>query len=138
MSVPYRPKRPLSITQNTVVVAVVQQLSPVQLCNPIDCNVPGFPVPQQLPEPTQTHVHCVGDAIQPSHPLSSSSPPPSIKVFSSESALHMRWPKDWNFSFSISPSDEYSGLISFRIDSFALLLSKGLSRVFSSTTVRKH
>ena len=91
------------------------------LCNPIDCNVPGFPVPQQLPEPTQTHVHCIGDAIQPFHPLSSSSPPPSIKVFSSESALRMRWPKDWNFSFSISPSNEYSGLISIRIDWFDFL-----------------
>ena len=108
------------------------------LCDPRDCSMPGFPIHHQLPEPTQTHVHCIGDAIQPFHPLSSSSPPPSIKVFSSESALRMRWPKDWNFSFSISPSNEYSGLISFKIDSSALLLSKGLSRVFSSTTVQKH
>ena len=60
---------------------------------------------------------------------------PSIRVFSDESTLHIRWPKYWSFSFSISPSNEYSGLISFRIDWFDLLQSKGLSRVFSNTTV---
>ena len=68
----------------------------------------------QLPELTQTHVHWVGDAIQPSHPLLSPSPPApnpsSIRVFSNESTLHMRWPKYWSFSFSISPSDEHPGL----------------------------
>ena len=83
------------------------------------------PCSSQLPESTQTHVHCVGDAIQPSHPLSSPSPPPSIfpsiGVFSNESALRIRWPKYWNFSFNISPSNEYSGLISFRIEWFDLL-----------------
>ena len=63
---------------------------------------------------------------------------PSIRVFSNESALHSRWPKYWSFSFSISPSTEYSGLISFRIDWFHLLESKGLSRVFSNTTIEKH
>ena len=63
---------------------------------------------------------------------------PSIRVFSNELAVQIRWPKYWSFSFSISLSNEYSGLISFRIDRFDLLLSKGLSRVFSSTTVRKH
>ena len=63
---------------------------------------------------------------------------PSIRVFSNESVLHIRWPKYWSFSFSISPSNEYSGLISFSIDWFDLLLSKRLSRVFSSTTIRKH
>ena len=62
---------------------------------------------------------------------------PSIRVFSNESTLHIRWPNYWSFSFSISPSNEYSGLISFRVDWFDLLLSKGLSRVFSSTTVQK-
>ena len=72
-------------------------------------------------ELTQTHVHHVGDAIQPSHPLSSPSPPAfkfshSIRVFSNELVLHIRWPKYWSFSFSFSPSSEYSGLISFRID----------------------
>ena len=63
---------------------------------------------------------------------------PSIKVFANESVLHIRWPKFWNFSFSIRPSNKYSGLISFRIDWFDLLRSKGLSRVFSNTTVQKH
>ena len=85
------------------------------LCNPMDCSTPGFPVLHQLPEPTQTHVHCIGDAIEPSHPLSSPSSPtfnlPSIRVFWNKSVLHIRWPKYWSFSFSISPSNEYSGLI---------------------------
>ena len=63
---------------------------------------------------------------------------PSIRVFSNESALCIRWPKYWSFSFSISPSNEYSGLISFRIDWFVSWQSKGLSRVFSNTTVQKH
>ena len=117
----------------------VVQLYPA-LWNPMDCSTPGFPVLHYLPEFAQTHVHWVGDAIQPSHPLSSPSPPAfnlsSIRVFSSESALHIRWPKYW--SFSISPSNEYSGLISSRSDRFDLLAVKGLSRVFSSTTVWKH
>ena len=85
----------------------------------------GFPVHHQLPELAQTHIHRVSDAIQPSHPLSSPSPPasafPSIRVFSNESVLCIRWSKYWSFSFSISPSHEYSGLISFRIDWFDLL-----------------
>ena len=63
---------------------------------------------------------------------------PSMRVFSSESALHIRWPKDWSFSFSISSSNEYSGLISFRIYWSISLLSSGLSRIFSSTTIQKH
>ena len=63
---------------------------------------------------------------------------PSIRVFSKESVLHIRWPKCWSFSFSFSPSDEYSGLISFRIDWLNLLAVKGLSRVFSNTTIQKH
>ena len=78
------------------------------------------PCPSPLPEFTQTHVHRVSDAIQPSHPLSSPSPPapilPSIRVFSNESTLRMRWPKYWSFSFSISPSKDIPGLISFRMD----------------------
>ena len=110
------------------------------LCSPIDCSAPGPPVHHYLLEFPQTHVHWIGDAIQPSHPLSSLILPPSIfpsiRVFSSESVLHIRWPKYWSFSFSISPSSEYSRLISFRID--WLNLSKGLSRVFSNTTVQKH
>ena len=82
------------------------------------CSTPGLPVHLQLPKPTQTHVHHVGDAIKPSHPLSSPLPSifPSIKVFSNESVLCIRWPKYWSFSFSISPSNEYSGLIFLRID----------------------
>ena len=89
-------------------------------------STPGLPVHRQLPEFTQTHVHRVSDAIQPSHPLLSPSPPapsipPSIKVFSNESTLCRRWPKYWSFSFSISPSNEYSELISFRIDWFDVL-----------------
>ena len=92
------------------------------LCDPMDCSTPGFPVHHQLPELTQTHVHWVGDAIQPSHPLSSPSPPAfnlsSIRVFSSESVHRIRWPNYWSFSFSISPSNEYLGLISFRMDWF--------------------
>ena len=87
--------------------------------------MPGFPVLHYLTEFAQTHVHCVSDAIQPSHSLSPPSLPafnlPNISVFSSESALHIRWPQYWNFSFSISPSNEYSELISFRIDWFDLL-----------------
>ena len=83
----------------------------------MDCSTTHHPVHCQLPEFTQTHFHWVGDAIQPSHPLLSLSPPPSIfpsiRVFSSESVLRIRWPKYWSFSFSISPSNEYSGLISF-------------------------
>ena len=64
--------------------------------------------------------------------------PPSVRVFSSESALHIRWPKYWSFSFSINPSNEYSGLISFRMDWLDFLAVQGLSRVFSNTTVQKH
>ena len=117
------------------------------LWDPMDCSTPGFPVHHQLMEPTQTHVHWVSDGIQPSHPLSSPSPPafnlsqhqglfqgvnPTASVqklfcgicsvfkwsfnelMGGESALCIRWPKCWSFSFSISPSSECSGLISFR------------------------
>ena len=99
------------------------------LCSPMNHSMPGLPVHHQLPEFTQTHVHRCGDAIQPSHPLSSPTPPalnfPSIKVFSNESALHIRCPKYWSFSFNISPSDEHPGLISFRIDWLDLLEVQG-------------
>ena len=92
-------------------------------------STPGLPVHHQLPEFTETHVHRVSDAIQPSHPLSSPSPPapipPGIRVFSNESTLRMRWPKYWNFSFSIIPSKEIPGLISFRMDWLDLLAVQG-------------
>ena len=90
----------------------------------MDCSTPGLPVHHQLPEFTQTCAHRVGDAIQPSHPLLSPSHPsifPSIRVFSNESVLCIRWPKYWSFNLSISPSNEYSGMISFRMDWLNLL-----------------
>ena len=110
-------------------VLVVQSLSCVWLCDPMDCSMPGFPVLHHLLELVQTHVGWVDDAIQPSYPLSSPSPPTfnlsQHQGLSNESALHIRWPKYWSFSFSIRPSNEYSGLISFRIDRFDLLEVQG-------------
>ena len=100
------------------------------LCNAMDCSMSGFPIHHQHPEPAQTPVHRVGDAIKTSHPLSSllllPSIFPSIKVFSNESVLYIRWPKYGSFSFSISPSNEYSGLISFRMDWLDLLAVQGI------------
>ena len=99
------------------------------LCDSMDCSMPGLPVHHQLPELTQTHAHWVGDAIQHlilCHPLLLlSSIFPSIRVFSNESALHIKWPKYWSFCFNISPSNEYSGLISFRMDWLDLLTVQG-------------
>ena len=90
------------------------------LCNPIDCSTPSLPVHHQLLKFAQSHVRWVSDAIQPSHPLLSPSPPPVFNLSQHqaliESALRIRWPKYWSFSFSINPSNEYSGLISFRMD----------------------
>ena len=109
------------------------------ICDPRDCSMPGFPVHHQLLEFAQIHVYQVSDAIQLILccplllPLSNF---PSIRVFPNGSVLHIRWPKNWN-SFSISPSNEYSGLISFRMDWFHLAV-KGLSRVFCNSTVQKH
>ena len=107
-------------------------------CHLMDSSTPGLPVHHQLPEFTQIHVHWVSDASQTPHPLLSAFPPPSIfpsiKVFSTESVLCIRWPKYWSFSFSTSPSNDYSGLISFGI----FLQSKRLSRVFSNTTIQNH
>ena len=122
-------------TLNKLVIHESAQFSAVAqsrltLYNPMDCSSPGFPVHHQLLEPTQTHVHRVGDAIQPSHPLLSllllPPIPPSIRVFSNESILRMRWPKYWSFSFfSIRPSNEYPGLISFKMDWLDLLAVQG-------------
>ena len=95
----------------------------------MNCSTPGLPVHHQLLEFTQTHAHRVSDAIQPSHPLLSPSfpapIPPSIKVFSNQSTLCMRWPKYWSFIFSIIPSKEIPGLISFRMDWLDLLAVQG-------------
>ena len=107
------------------------------LCDPMNCSTPSFPVLHCLPELAQTHVHWVCDAIHHlilCHPLLLPSIFPSIRVFSNESALHIRWPKYW--SFSISASSSYSGLISVGLTSLTFLLSKGVSRVFSSTTIK--
>ena len=108
--------------------SLVTQSCPT-LCNPMDCSTPGFPVHHQLPEFTQTHVHHVNDAIQPSHPLSSLFLLPlifpSIRGFSNESLLPSRGPNYQSFSFNISPSNEYSGLISFRMDWLYLLAVQG-------------
>ena len=102
-------------TESILLSSVAQ--SCLTLCNPMDCSTSGLPVHHQLLELTQTHVRQVSDAIQPSNPLLSPSPLPSIfpniRVFSIESVLRIRWPKYW--SFSISPFNEYSGLISFRM-----------------------
>ena len=114
-------------TFSSVQLSSVAQSCPT-LCDPMNRSMPGLPVHHQLPEFTQTQVHRVSDAIQPSHPLSSPSPPtipPSIRVFSNESTLRMRWPKYWSFRFSIIPSKEQPGLISFRMDWLNLLAVQG-------------
>ena len=99
-------------------------------CASISCSTPGFPVLHYLSEHAQTHFHCVRDTTQPSHPLSLLSPPalifPSFMIFSNEEILGIiRWPEYWSFSFSISSSSEFSGLISFRINWFDLLAVQG-------------
>ena len=113
----------------------------------MDCSTQGLPVHHQLPEFTQIHVYWVGDAIQQSHPLSSPSPPafnlPSMTVFSNESVLCIRWPKYWSLSFSISPSNEYSGLIFFRMDWLDLLAVQGtlkslLQHCSSKASILRH
>ena len=95
----------------------------------MDCSTPVFPVLHYLPEFAQTYVHWVDDAIQSAHPLSPTSPPAfnlsSIKVFSNESVLCIRWPKYWSFIFRICPSNEYSGLISYKINWIVLLIVQG-------------
>ena len=98
----------------------------LSLCDSIDCSRSGFPVLHHLPEFDQTHVHQVSGAFQPSRPLLS--PSPSAFNLSQHQALCFRWPKYWSFSFSISPSNEYSGLISFRIDWMDLLAIQGTFR----------
>ena len=103
-------------------------------CDLMNRSTPGLPVHHHLPEFTQTHVHRVSDAIQSSHPLPSPSPPAlipsSIRVFSNESTFRMRWPEYWSFSFSISPSKEHPGPISFRMDWLDLLAVQGTLKSF--------
>ena len=95
----------------------------------MDCSTPGFLVHHKFLEPTQTHVHLISDAIQPSHPLLPPSPPTfnlsQHQGLLNESVVHIRWPKYWSFSFNISPSNEYSGLISFSIDWLDLFTVQG-------------
>ena len=111
--------------QYNIQFSSVQSLSRVWLCDPMDHSTPGLPI-HLIPEITQTHVNWVCDAIQPSHPpLLPPSIFPSIRVFSNESALHVRWPKYTRFSFNFSPSNEDSGLISFRVDWLDLLAEQG-------------
>ena len=124
------------------IVAVVQLLSHIWLCDPVDCSMPGFPILHYLLEFSETPFHWVSDTIQPTnsllHPF-----PPALSLSQHQGLFHhlalcTRWPKYWSFSFSISPSNENSGLISFRIDWFDLLAVQGHSGVFSSTTLWKH
>ena len=112
------------------------------LCDPMDYSTPGLPVHHQLPGFTQTHVHRVSDTIQHlilCHPLLL--PPsifPSIRVFSNESVLCLRWPKYWSFRFNISPSNEYSGLISFRMDWLDFIAGQGTLKSLLQHEVQKH
>ena len=111
------------------------------LCDPMDCSTPGLPAYQQLPELLK--LMSIESVIPSNHPilchplLLLPAIFPNIRVFSSESAVRIRWPKYWSFSFNISPSNEHPGLISFRTGWMSLQY-KGLSRVFSNTTVQKH
>ena len=112
-----------------ICLSSVQSLSHVWLCDSMNPSTPGLPVHHHLPEFTQTHIHRVGDAIQPSHPLSSPFPPatnPSQhQSLFHKSTLCVRWPKYWSFSFSIIPSKEHPGLIFFRMDWLDLLAVQG-------------
>ena len=109
----------------------VAQSCPI-LCDHVDCSSSGLQVPHHLLEFAQVHVHCIGDTVQPSHPLTPflllPSIFPSIRDFSNESSDLIRWPKYWSFSFSISPSSEYSGLIHLMIDWFDFFALQGTLR----------
>ena len=121
----------------------VQSLSHDQHCDLLECSMPGLPAHHQFLELTQTYLHWW--SVRPSNHLIHCHPLllpslifSSIMVFSNESASHIRWPKYWSFSFNISPSSEYSGLIFFKKTGLISLLSKGISKVFSNTTGQKH
>ena len=125
---PLNPGQFLKFEFSSVQFSSVAQSCPT-LCDPMNRSTPGLPVHHQVQESTQTHVHCVSDAIQASHPLSSPSPP-ALNISQhqgllNESALQIRWPKYWSFSFHISPSNEHPGLISFRMDWLDLLAVQG-------------
>ena len=127
-------------TSPSVEFSSVAQLCPT-LYDSMDCSMPGFPVHHQLPELAQTHVHGVSDAIQPSPPLSSPSPAFRLSQHQGlfqESVLLIKWPKYWSFSFSISPSNELPGLISFRMDWLDLLAVQGTLKSLLQHTVQKH
>ena len=114
---------------SSVQFSPVAQLYPT-LCDPMNRSMPGLPIHHQLPESTQTHVHWVGDAIQPSHPVVPFSS--CLQSFLASGSFQMsqlfesRWPKYWSFSFNISPSSKHPGLISFRMDWLDLLAVQGM------------
>ena len=144
--VPYLRENGFSFLSLNMVFSSVQFSSVAQscltLCDPMNCSMPGLPVHNQ----TQSSLKLMSiESVMPSshlilcrHLLLLPPIPPSIRVFSNESTLHMRWPKCWSFSFSISPSKEHPGLISFRMDWLDLLAVQETLRVFSNTTVQKH
>ena len=114
----------------TLLLLLSVQLCPI-LCDPMDCSTPGHPAPHHVPEFAQVLVHCIGDAVKPSHPLTPSSSALNLSQhqgFSNEFSVLIRWWRYWSFSFSISPSSEYSGLISLKIDWFELLAAHGTFR----------
>ena len=137
----------LAIQYVSFVVIVVESQSRPTLWNPMSWSTPGFPILQHHQEFDQSRIHWAKDAMQPSHPLLTlllqPTVFPSIRVFSNESHLLIKWPKYWSFSFSPSPSNEYSGLISFRIDWFDFLPAQGtlkspLTLTRCLTTVQRH
>ena len=145
----YRSVKSLTVSTVTMILFFLTDFS-VQLshsvvsdfCDPMEGSTPGFPVQHQLPEFTQTHVHWVGDAIQPSHPLLSP-PPPTFNLSQQQGlfqwvSLCIRWPKYWSFSLGISPSNSIQDWFPLGWSGWIALQSKGLSRVFFNTTVQKH
>ena len=134
-------KRQSMVLRQFISISSVTQSCPT-LCDPMDHSTPGHLVHQQLPEFTQTHLLWVRHAIQSFHLchllLLPPSMFPSIRVFSNESALRIRWPKYWSFSFSISPSNEHPDWSPLEWTGWISLQSQGLSRIFSNTTVQKH
>ena len=131
----------MGVVSDSVQFSSVAQSCPT-LCDPMNRSTPGLPVHHQLPSlPKPMSI----ESVMPSNHLILCFPLllppstfPSIRVFSSESVFHISWPKYWSFSFNISPSNEYSGLIPLGWTGWTSLQSKGLSRVFSNTTVQKH